>query len=850
MFIQIMFSIAGFLCVAHAVADTASVEKNLPAVKEVTPEIRFRVKSFAQESDPIVNPIRWAQFRDYIVDGSRVRKGDLVFHLDITAIARDLLYMENQLKEIEKDVEKNLLEMEKRLSELEDTRSEKQDGKVIQQARLRYLKALPLPETVQIAQGRHQIAKQRLEAEKEALQTNQERLEQNMISPAMLEDSDQSYRLQKARTDYAETMLRLAHIPAHPNEIKVVELRIQTLDLEIEKLASEIGIQEKIVAIESSTQQRRVEEMESRLAERREEMEHEFLYAPSDGVLLFSPQFKRLMASGGKASLGMTIAEIPFQSRMALEGELPEQQRHFFKPGDPVNITLNQYPDRTFQGSLLSISPFSRDAKDDNDESSGVKLVDVEIEIHDPPDLFPLGVYGWAVLSAGKPIQGLAVPVSWIRYRSGKPHVSVEGRFEEVRGLVSGPHFLLTPPHPDPAVLQPEGRWQDEGPSLPLSDDQFIVTGELLPLESISVETPNVRAWDVQIAWIHPENSFIPKGETVVKLDSERIRSNVERRERDEQRIQGERKSAEEELEIRERERDFQVSAARNQLEIVQNEQENVLNRVRSSVIAQAELDLQSSEIQLEKAVSRLDRVLKNPEWSAPAERKRLERDLVRRKLEKERAGLNWKQAMVGSTELERSQAGLEVMRETAKVTDITAQQNRSLSRAQSHLRWRIRNERRARERLTRDQEDLEALEVTSPTSGLVKYARVWDGVRRSKIKSGMKVWRNNQLLSLSNTRNLYVEIPVPERYLHHLRPEMQVDVHIPSAGGKQWNGRVGRMATILEPAGQSASSSSIYGNQESTREQVLQVRIEIEADEESELKPGAIAHIIFPFAK
>lgn len=849
MFFRIMLLTAGLLCAVHASDSDAPPSAN-PEGMEVTPQVRFRVKSFARESDPIVNPIHWAQFRDYTGEGTRVEKGDRVFHLDMNRTEQTLVRMENDLKEVQNDVEQRLAGMQKSLSELEDRRAGKQDELAIQEARYRYLKALPLAEEVTIAEGRFHVAEQRLAAEEEDLETNKRRLEENLISPALVEESDQTFRMQQARTEYAETMLRLARLRAHPDELKVVELRMENLKLEIDKLAAEIALQRKIVAIEQSTQQRRVEETERRLTERRLELDHEFLYAPSGGVLLYSPQFKRDLASGGKASIGMTIAEIPRQDSLALEGQLPEQQRHFYKPGDPVEITLNQYPGQTFEGELLSISPFSKDARDDDDESSGVKFVDVEVEILNPPDPFPLGIYGWATLSTRKPIRGVAVPVSWVRYRSGKPHLSLNGLFEEVRGLVSGPYFLLTPPHPDPASIRQDGNWIEEGPALPLTDDQFIATGELLPQESISVETPDIRAWDIQIAWLHPENSFIEKGETVIKLSSERIENNLESRANDEQRIQGERKSAEEQLEIRKQERDFQIAAAENRLTLTKLERDLLHNGRSGSAIAQAELDLQSADIQLEKAVSRLERVLRNPDWSAPAERKRLERDRQRRILEKERAGIQREQALEGATILERSEADLSVLRETANTRDITAQQNRSLTRAQSHLRWRIRNERRARERLQRFQNDMEALDIKAPTSGLVKYARIWDGVRHSKIKTGMRVWRGNQLLSLSNTRKLYVEISVPERYIHHLELDMPVTAHIPSSGGLQWSGQVSRMSTILEPARVSSTPTSLYANQEVTREQILKVRIDIEADENSNLKPGAIAHIIFPFSK
>jgi hypothetical protein len=105
-------------------------------------------------------------------------------------------------------------------------------------------------------------------------------------------------------------------------------------------------------------------------------------------------------------------------------------------------------------------------------------------------------------------------------------------------------------------------------------------------------------------------------------------------------------------------------------------------------------------------------------------------------------------------------------------------------------------------------------------------------------------------LVSLSNTTEVFVEVPLPERYVHELEVGMPVQVVIPSEGNLQWRGRVTSFAKILEPARPDVRPSSIYANQEATREQVLPVTVVVQSTPERALKPGAIAQLIFPFEK
>jgi multidrug resistance efflux pump len=113
-----------------------------------------------------------------------------------------------------------------------------------------------------------------------------------------------------------------------------------------------------------------------------------------------------------------------------------------------------------------------------------------------------------------------------------------------------------------------------------------------------------------------------------------------------------------------------------------------------------------------------------------------------------------------------------------------------------------------------------------------------------------MRIWPGSVLISLSNTREVYVEVPLPERYVHKLKPGMQVQVVIPSEGNLQSVGRVTEIGSLLEPASQDTQATSVYSNQESTREQILPVKVVVDSRRGDPLKPGAVAQLIFPFEK
>jgi len=840
---------------------TLPATENWPQRLELHPEARIRVQTFARRQEVVLNPILWSQFTYIIPEGTRVKEGDVLFELDMSVPEHRMRVNRNRLAETENQVARQLGGIEQRITNLRDQAELMRDQRDVQRARLAYLKVLPRAEDVAIARGRLQVAEQNLLALRHDRDTAQRRLEAGLVPPATLEQAETALALQKARTEYARNRLRTASLPSHPHEQRIVELTITNQTLELEKLEQEILSQEEILRIEQRSANRRIADLLREQGEIEQELAQRVIRAPREGVVIYTNRLKRELASGGKPARGMALAEIPDPASMALLGRITEDLRSVFQVGDPVEVRLNPDPNRLLTGRIASISPLPRDISEtdrrtqgDASAATGVKVFDVTIHLDEVPLDIPFGVYGTARLRSADPITGLAVPLSWVRIRDGKFHLSVNGIFQAVDGIPSGALFMLREAVPGAARLGPDGEWafhlDTELAPEELAGDRVAASGELTPLESQPVFTPSIRAWDLKVNRLAPEDSLVSRGDLLAELDSERITQLVQNAEADVIRRTGERESEEENLAQRRREADFQLARARNQLEIKRLEYEMLTQSIQSSQLHQARQDFTIATIQLQDAERELLRMRATPELTAPAEIRRRERDVERRRHNLELVKIQLEQVSKGADEIQRSQARLDLLRQEASLAQLEASTRRGLTQAESQTRRRLRQERSSLQNLQRARDEQASLQIYAPADGLVKYENLWDGLGLAKLRVGMNVWGGMRLFSLSDSSRMVVRVPVSERYVRHLRTGLRVQVRIPSEGSRLWNGQIQRINEVLEPADHGGGRGGLYANQEPPLEQVLHVEVLLTDELAVSLKPGAVAHVIFPFAR
>ncbi len=826
-----------------------------PETLRAHPEARVRVQTFARQRDVILNPARWPQLLFLVPEGSRVKAGDLLIEFDMTGSADRLRSQEQRFKETEIRLGIRVAAQEDKVTALADKRNALVDERDVQRARQDFLKAMPRPEDVAIAKGRWEVARRNLDASTNQLALARDRFARELISPVALEAAETENALQEARTRFALARYQTARSPAHPDELAILAFRIANLDLEIEKLDLEIASQEEILAIERESVARDLAGLEAELEESREEMRHQRLFAPRDGVVLYTSRMKSELASGGKSPKGVGLLEIPDPGSLAVKGTLPEDLRAVFKVGDPVEIRLNSHPGQVWHGVMDRMAPLPRDAMEteragfgQTQETTGVKVYDVEFTMQDAPPDLPFGVYGEVLLRTKEALEAPAVPLSWTRFREGKAHLSLNGLLTPVQGLAVGPHFFLQDEVWKGKTLGPEGAWQEESTGLSALDEGNVVaSGELIPLESVAVLVPRIRSWDLKLNWLIPENHDVEAGEKIAELSSERIKQQLREHRTEAQGAESDRRAAEEELAVNRREGSFKLAQAQNLLEIRRLELSLVEEGISASAMQQARLNVESAEIQRQAALRELERMRRHPETHSPASLRDRERRLAFRDMDLEEARMALAKAQAGQDEVARSRARLELARQQARLAEIQQEVHMAISRAESTLRYRQRREISRNEHLRRTQADMDAMQVFAPADGLVKYEKIWDGLGISRLRVGMSTWGGVRMMNISSARRMVVRVQVPERYFHSLREDMPVSVRIPSEGNREWKGRVRRVSTILEPAEKATIRASLYANQEGDAEQVASVQVLLEDAPSDTLKPGAVAHVIFP---
>ncbi len=815
----------------------------------------IRLQAFAREQVPVTNPIRWVQFVDQVPDGTRVQKGDILFRLDLSGPEDRKIQAEEDLKKIRNRTARELGELEDKLLDLEDRITRRSADLEVVQARIRELNALPNQDDVAIAQGRLDVAARNLQAAKEDLERAEQRFAEELISPGDLARSKLDHETQKARYDYARRRLGSTDLPAHPLQLSIEDLKAENLKLEVEKLSRERDTQEELFRLKERSRERELESKLEELREAEEELKHGEVPAPQDGVILYTSQLKRHLAQGHKPPKDMTLVEFPLQESLALRGSIAEHLRPLMKVGGECRIRINSFPGESFTGRLLEISPYSRDALagDNNSEDSGVKWVDVVFEIDAAGKEIPFGSIGWAEWLPEKPSQAHVFPIDWVRVRAGKPHLSVQGTYQPVEGWMAGAEFWLLSPELDKEQVFAEGTWprdpqQHTGPIEEEDERRFRASGELQPVSSIAIEAPHVRTWDMKITWVAPENEFMKQGDPLIRLESDRLRDRLKSAKREANKSSEELEQAREELSLRVREESFRVKVEENKTRIKEMELELVENSVSSSQLHQAILNLQTQGLQKAEAERNLARMDAKPDLFSRLERTRAERRLTRLELDLEKTRNNFEDIRKGESEEAKSQARLELLRQKATLAEVTASTRKSRSGAESRVRWRTRRLRRHEKELRRAENDIKALTLKAPEDGILQHQRIWDGVGRSKLRSGMTVYRGFHLLSLSNDHNLKVEVDVPERYLPLLKEGMELEVRIPSEGNLTRKASIASISPLLHPAQLDSVQESLYSNREPPSEQVAKVNIHLESAQDS-ISPGAIAHVLFPFA-
>ncbi len=236
------------------------------------------------------------------------------------------------------------------------------------------------------------------------------------------------------------------------NDVKVQQANISV------KSAQVASAEAQLKAAELS-----VEDAETRLKET-------MIYAPMDGTVLDIPVEKGTIVSSALTNVSggtsvMTIADL---SDLRIIGAIDEAQISRVKPGQAVEIRVDAYPDRVFEGKVERVSPLGK-------EASSVVTFDTEIVVTDKDKaLLRSGMSSDVEIITQEQEGVLLVPLvavqtagrqRFVVLSSGEKRPIKTGASDGTRlvvteGLAEGETILATAP----ATAKPTGQGQNQPP--------------------------------------------------------------------------------------------------------------------------------------------------------------------------------------------------------------------------------------------------------------------------------------------------------------------------------------------------------------------------------------------------
>lgn len=852
-----LLHISGILlfCI-NAVSETVRIRE-----RETIFDYHLRVRSFTEKAESISTPVNWLPVKSISSDGAEVKKGSIITEFDTSNLEYRL--QEQQLRKdvVDAELEEKLHSIVNKDQDMKDRKQTVSDELEILHARLKRYLSLPDKDEIKIAEGRYRVALLNAEAAEKDLEKGKVRFERRMISRAALNKLERTHLEQKANLTYAEKELNYTKLPASSSTITQLELQIENSKLEIAKLNNEIEEYKSIAEMRKSGAASRKEVIEKRISETLEDIQKARVKAPIDGYTTYSERRNNPVEVGAKMWKNFVYMKIPDMSTIAFKGVIPEQIRKYFRQGDKAEVRILGQAGQPIVGTIKSISKLPHDLaeKDENSwgetgREYGVKVFDVVISCTEKPEWLRPGMYGEAIIQSSQTFNNPAVPLEYIKRKNDTFHLSFNGVYRPVKGMPCKGWFLLDDKSLEGETVDNDGTFPEDGSTDSSGKTtrfakKFSVTGELTPANSADVIVQELEGPWPKITWLIAEESSVKKGERVAELDTTDLDERISQQESRLKEAESSRDERKKQLDLTARESEFKIKTAENELEIARLKVESLENSIDYPAFIKAELDFKLANIRLNEIKQKFERAEKKDfRTLSPAELKKLERQREKNEIRLELARMRLNEIEEGPSELQLSQARLNLLKKETNFKKLQKSANLELLNKQRSYQRSVVWARRRKKRMERNMEIRKNFFLSSPEDGIIRYNKIWNSGKISKVNVGSVVGERFKILSIPDVSSMFINIEVPEKYFSRIAPNMEVDVLIPSLSGKLLSGNVTNIDFLFKNKQKKDSQVGLYSSHEALGEVVFATKITI-SSETTALKPGAIAEVYFPFA-
>jgi hypothetical protein len=142
-----------------------------------------------------------------------------------------------------------------------------------------------------------------------------------------------------------------------------------------------------------------------------------------------------------------------------------------------------------------------------------------------------------------------------------------------------------------------------------------------------------------------------------------------------------------------------------------------------------------------------------------------------------------------------------------------------------------------------------EGMVIKAPEDGILTYNKTFDGGVIQKISLGTNVKSKMVIIKLPDVSDMAVTVTLDERYFSSIKKGIKVEIKIPSAGDKSFKGTVREIGYIFQSLTIKSTQLGIYSSQEPLGQNVFSVTVGLDGND-SDIKPGTVAEVYFPFKR
>lgn len=370
----------------------------------------------------------------YVKDGDTVSAGQLLAEIDGSSQRLQIQQAEAQASSARSALSQALANAT--VGPQKSAAAVSQAQAALRSAKAQLQKALngARPEEKAQATAALQAAKSNLDTAKRELERVQKLVRDQVASQQRLEQAQNAYNSAEAQYNQAQAALSMQENWTRPEDISTAREAVRQAEEGLKTAQAgkhlDVLLQQQVEAAQAN-----VRSAQSQVALARQALADLQIRAPFSGKIFGKPT-----QPGSVLGSGSPVARIVGSGGVYFEGDLPATSLESVHSGDPVTVTIDGLPDRTFSGVVYSISPSA---------SSIGRLFRARISLSTASEMVKPGMFARGKVTVRTVANATVVPTEAIVTRGEKSAVFVskdgKAKMVEVKpGLKTDGHTQVT----------------------------------------------------------------------------------------------------------------------------------------------------------------------------------------------------------------------------------------------------------------------------------------------------------------------------------------------------------------------------------------------------------------------